>query len=154
MEGNLRFKIDWASLIAGRKFTVFALFSFVFEGKFQVQAPRGAYIWRYDITEGRLRYEFGVRIFGGAYTCRDLFSEILRCFSILFVFCFYLTPFLPFSTTVEPGPRLLLFILNRETICIDLYKGNWYKDRMAIQRHLLCSLSQMNTVVHTRDLEP
>ena len=25
MEGNLRFKIDWASLIVGRKFTVFPL---------------------------------------------------------------------------------------------------------------------------------
>ena len=33
-EGNLRFKIDWASLIVGRKFTVFALFYFVFEGNF------------------------------------------------------------------------------------------------------------------------
>ena len=39
MEGNLRFKIDWASLIVGRKFTVFAVFYFVFEGNFQVQAP-------------------------------------------------------------------------------------------------------------------
>ena len=39
MEGNLRFKIDWASLIVGRKFTGFALFYFVFEGNFQVQAP-------------------------------------------------------------------------------------------------------------------
>ena len=28
----MRFKIDWASLIAGSKFTVFALFYFVFEG--------------------------------------------------------------------------------------------------------------------------
>ena len=37
--GNLRFKINWASLIVGRKFTVFALFYFVFEGNFQVQAP-------------------------------------------------------------------------------------------------------------------
>ena len=36
--------------------------------------PRGVYIWRYDITEGRLRYEFGVLIFEGTYTCRDLFS--------------------------------------------------------------------------------
>ena len=26
MEGNLRLKIDWASLIVGSKFTVFALF--------------------------------------------------------------------------------------------------------------------------------
>ena len=39
MEGNLRFKIDWAILIVGRKFTVFVLFYFVFEGNFQVQAP-------------------------------------------------------------------------------------------------------------------
>ena len=58
-EENLRFKIDWASLIVGRKFTVFDLFYFVFEGNFQVQAPRGAYIWRGDLTEGFLRYEFG-----------------------------------------------------------------------------------------------
>ena len=41
MEGNLRSKIDWASLIAGGKFTVFALFYFAFEGNFQVQAPGG-----------------------------------------------------------------------------------------------------------------
>ena len=31
MEGNLRLKIDWATLIVGRKFTVFGLFYFVFE---------------------------------------------------------------------------------------------------------------------------
>ena len=55
MEGNLRFKIDWASLIVGRKFTVFPLFYFVFEG---------------DLTEGFLRYEFG-----GAYIWRSSFSE-------------------------------------------------------------------------------
>ena len=48
MEGNLRFKIDSDSLIVGRKFTVFPLFYFVYEGNFQVQAPRGAYIWRGD----------------------------------------------------------------------------------------------------------
>ena len=41
VEGNLRFKIDWASLMVGRKFTDFVLFYFVFEGNFQVQAPRG-----------------------------------------------------------------------------------------------------------------
>ena len=70
MEGNLCFKIDWASLIVGSKFTVFALFYFVFEGNFQVQAPWGAYIWRGDLTEGFLRYEFG-----GAYIWRGLYME-------------------------------------------------------------------------------
>ena len=37
--------------------------------------PRGAYIWRSDLTEGFLLYEFGGLIFGGAYTRRGLFSE-------------------------------------------------------------------------------
>ena len=42
MEGNLRFKIDWASHTVGRKFTIFCLmFYFVFEGNFQVQVPTG-----------------------------------------------------------------------------------------------------------------
>ena len=49
----MRFKIDWASLTVGRKYTVFALFYFVFEGNFQGQVPRGL------ITEGFSRYEFG-----------------------------------------------------------------------------------------------
>ena len=75
MEGNLRFKIDWASLIVGRKCTVFTLFCFVFEGNFPSTSPRGAYIWRAGLTEGFLRYEFGGLIFGGASTWRDLFSE-------------------------------------------------------------------------------
>ena len=35
----------------------------------------GAYIWRGDLTEGFLRFEFTRLIFGGAYTRRGLFSE-------------------------------------------------------------------------------
>ena len=69
------FKIDRASLLVGRKFTVFALFYFIFEGNFQVQAPQGAYIQRGDVTEGFLRYKFVGLIFGRAYTRRGLFSE-------------------------------------------------------------------------------
>ena len=70
MEVNLRFKIDWASLIIGMKFTVFTLFYFLIEGNFQVLAPGGlifggaielrvfyvpslgAYIWRGLYMEG------------------------------------------------------------------------------------------------------
>ena len=44
MEGNLRFKIDWAGPTVGRNFTVFALFYFVFEGNFQVQPPGSLYL--------------------------------------------------------------------------------------------------------------
>ena len=46
MEGNLCFKIDWASLMVTGKFTIFALFYFVFEGNFPSTSPWGAYIWR------------------------------------------------------------------------------------------------------------
>ena len=63
----MRFKINWASLIVGSKFTVFALFYFVFEGNFPGTSPRGAYIWRGDLTEGFLCYRFGGLIVGGAY---------------------------------------------------------------------------------------
>ena len=41
MEGNLRFQIDWASLIDRSKFTVFALFYFVFGGNVPSTSPRG-----------------------------------------------------------------------------------------------------------------
>ena len=71
----------------GRKFTIFTLFYFVFESKFQVQAPRGAYIQRGDLTEGFLRYDSGGLIFGGACTWRGLFSEFygISVKSVLFL---------------------------------------------------------------------
>ena len=73
----MRFKIDRASLINGRKFTVFSLFQFVLEGNFQVQArPGGLYLeGRFNGGGGVLRYEFGGLIFGGAYRWRGLFAE-------------------------------------------------------------------------------
>ena len=37
----MRFKPDWASLIVGRKFTVFACLYFVFEGNFPRTSPPG-----------------------------------------------------------------------------------------------------------------
>ena len=65
--GKFAFQNRFSWLVVGRKFTIFALFFFVFEGKFQVQAPPGVYIRRGDLTEGFLRYDFGGLIFGGAY---------------------------------------------------------------------------------------
>ena len=75
-EGNLRFKIEWASLIFGSKFTFFVLFYFVFEGNFPSVSPRGGFY-----LEGQFNGGFfallvcGACIFGGAYTWRGLFSE-------------------------------------------------------------------------------
>ena len=75
----MRFEIDWASLIVGRKFTVFALLDFVFEGNCPSTSPRGAYIWRSDLTEVFfLRYQVC-----GAYTWRG-FSEFSGIIGWLF----------------------------------------------------------------------
>ena len=71
----MHFNIDWASLIVGRKFTVFALFYFVFEGNFPCTSLQGAYTWRGDLTEDFSHYLFGGLLFGGAYTWRGLFLE-------------------------------------------------------------------------------
>ena len=54
-------------LLFGSKFTVFALFYFVFEGNFPSKSARGAYIWRGDLTEVFLRYRFEGLIHGGTH---------------------------------------------------------------------------------------
>ena len=59
----------------GRKFTIFALLYFVFEGEILVQAPCGAYILGGDLMEGFLHCDFGELIFGGAYTQRGFYLE-------------------------------------------------------------------------------
>ena len=54
--------------------------------KYKPAGGGGAYIWRGDLTEGFLRYEFGGLIFAGAYTWRGLFSEfygISHSFSLI-----------------------------------------------------------------------
>ena len=60
-EGNLHFKINWASLL--------------WEGNLSFLLCLTLYIRRGDLTEGFLGYDFGGLIFGGAYTGRGLFSE-------------------------------------------------------------------------------
>ena len=67
MKGNLHFKIDWASLIVGRKFTVFALFYFVFEGNSKHKPQEGSYL------EG----QFNMRFF-----TEGLIFGVLRYFEI------------------------------------------------------------------------
>ena len=53
--GKFAFQNRLGWLIDGSKFTVFALFYFVFEDNFLTTSP-GAYIRRGDLTEGFLRY--------------------------------------------------------------------------------------------------
>ena len=69
MEGNLRFKIDWASLIVGSKFPVFAFFHFVFGGSFSSTTPRGLIL----ILEGRFNGGFFTLPVWGAYIWRGLY---------------------------------------------------------------------------------
>ena len=70
-----------ASLIVGSKFTVFALFYFVFEGNFPSRNPWRAYIWRGDLTEGF----FALPVWRASFW-RGLYPEGL-IFGILRYFC-------------------------------------------------------------------
>ena len=75
----MRFKIDWASLIVGSKFTVFALFYFVFEGNFPSTSPRGL------IFGGAIkRRVFCVTGLGGLYLKGPIHGEAyFRNFTVL-----------------------------------------------------------------------
>ena len=83
-EGNLHLQIDWVSLIVQSKFTIFALFYFLFQGNFLSRSPQGAYIWRGNLMEGFLTHRFGGLILGGAYF-RNFTVSLL-----FFFFAFYL----------------------------------------------------------------
>ena len=63
----MRFKTDWASLIVGSKFTVFALFYFVFEDNFPSTSPLEAYIWRVFYVTGLGGLYLEGLVHGGAY---------------------------------------------------------------------------------------
>ena len=70
-EGNLRFKINWAILIVGTKFTVFFLFVLlcIWRQFSKYKPPWGLY------SEGQFNGGFLVWLVWGAYTWRGLFSK-------------------------------------------------------------------------------
>ena len=70
----MRFKIDWASLTVAGKFTVFALFYFVFEDNFQIHTeykPRGGLLY----LEGR---------FNGGFLALRVWGAYFWSFTVLF----------------------------------------------------------------------
>ena len=68
--GKFAFQNRLSWLVVGRKFTIFALFCFVFEGKFQVQAPPGGLY-----SEGRFYGGFFALRFWRAYIWRGFYME-------------------------------------------------------------------------------
>ena len=76
--GKFGFQNPLGQLTFGRKFTIFALFYFVFEGNFQVQAPQGAYIRKDGVTE-----DFWVTSLGGLYKEGLIFGILQYPFILL-----------------------------------------------------------------------
>ena len=79
--GNLRFKIDWDSLIVGRKFTVFLRFTLYLRAISTDKPPGDLYL------EGRFNGGFFCVPSLGAFICKGLYMEglifgILRYFFI------------------------------------------------------------------------
>ena len=67
--GKFAFQNRLGWLVVRRKFTIFALLYFVFEGKFQVQDPPGAYNLEGRFNGGSSALRFN------AYIWRGLFLE-------------------------------------------------------------------------------
>ena len=67
----MRLKTDWATLIVGRKLTIFGCFVLLCTlGGFPSTSPPGAYICRGELTEGFFAIRVWGLIFIGAYTWR------------------------------------------------------------------------------------
>ena len=77
---NLRFKIVWACPIVGSKFTILALFYFVFEAISKYKPLGGLYL------EGQFNGGFFALRFWGAYIWRGLFSEFYGIFHTTVVY--------------------------------------------------------------------
>ena len=70
--GKFAFQNRLGWLVVGRKFTIFALFYFVFEGKLQIQAPpppppAGGRLYSEGRCNGGFFFDFGGLKFGGTY---------------------------------------------------------------------------------------
>ena len=76
-ERNLRLKIDWASHILGRKFTVFLCFTLYLRTISKYKPPGGLHV------EGRFNRRFFALRVWGAYIWRGIFSEFYGRFGIL-----------------------------------------------------------------------
>ena len=71
MEGNLRFKIDWAGLILGRKFSVFLCFTLYLRAISKYKPLGGAGLYLEGYFNGGF---FALRVWG-AYISRGLYME-------------------------------------------------------------------------------
>ena len=81
-EINLRFKIDRASPIVGKKLPFLLCFTSYLRAIFQVQATGGAYIWRGDLTVGFCVTGLGAYIWRGSFL--EFYGiQLLRSFSFL-----------------------------------------------------------------------
>ena len=85
----MRFKVDWASLIVESKFTVFALFYFVFKGNFPSTSPAGGLY-----LEGRFNgcFFFCVTGLGGLYLEGLIFGFCGSFYTTTFRFPFHSLP--------------------------------------------------------------
>ena len=69
----MHFKIDWASLIVGMEFTIFACFALYLRAISKYKPPGGLYLAY--ISEGRFNGGFFVLRVWGAYIWRGLYME-------------------------------------------------------------------------------
>ena len=80
--GKFAFQNRLGYLIAGRNLPFLLSLNLYFRAisKYKPPPPKGDYIWRGNVAEGFLCYEFVGLIFGGANRMRGAFSEFYGIF--------------------------------------------------------------------------
>ena len=114
MQGNLHFKIDWASLIVGSNLSFLLCFTLYLTAIFQVQAPGVP-------LEGRFSGGLFALLVWGAYIWRGLFSEFYSIFMFnIGSYCHnyvYLT-IIPISSSYGCDLRHLTARVAHPSLCI------------------------------------
>ena len=129
MEGNLRFKIDWANLIVGSKFTVVCFVLLCICGQFSTYKPLGSLYLEGRFNGGFSHYRFGGLIFGGAYFRNFTVSEFLRFrlwklsqkdLGVRVIF-FFSSRFLHIAVVQGDQPLTEFFIQKMKSRGVDIY---------------------------------
>ena len=155
--GNLRFKIDWVSLRVGRRFTVFALFCFVFEDNFQVQAPGellfgGAYFRNFTVYQ--LTYGMNIS-FQRARTTTTVSIKLTAVLILsvqlkTFVTSVYNDPYIFHKTIYSTNRKHGVHLTWRD--CLGKYPFGWLLFKLENKQESDSTQSLMNNLLYFNSL--
>ena len=154
--GNLRFKIDWASIRVGRRFTVFALFCFVFEDNFQVQPSGALYLERLIfgiLRDIKLTYGRNISFQRARTTTVSIKLTAVLILSVqlkTFVTSVYNDPYIFRKTIYSTNRKHGIHLTWRD--CLGKYPFGWLLFKLENKQESDSTQSHMNNLLYFNSL--